>query len=253
MDRLALKLTFAAAALLVGTATPSAGQQFEYTPYKGSNNTGQPPDLPPDNYTPMHQGGAAPGPVYGNGAPPSAPAYQDQGGARDNSRSDAYDDDDRGGATSGNADSPPRGAYSPSRDTYSPPGGAYSPSEDVYSPSRGAPAAPPPPPSAPPRGVGGPRAGDLGGDLPRIEVQASAPDDGVPYPVRERDARRAAIEGWRAKVSDRYGPEFSQWRIAGDKHLDCHPDRRDGITCIASAQPVRGFDRDGPPPRDDRY
>jgi len=92
----------------------------------------------------------------------------------------------------------------------------------------------------------------LGGDLPRIEVQAAAPSDGVPYAVLEHDARRAAIQGWRTKVADRYGPEFSQWRIAMDKHVDCHPDRRDGIVCVASAQPVRGSDRGGPARGDDR-
>ena len=46
MDRVARKLSFLAAALLLGAATPAAAQQFEYTPYKGSNNTGQPTDPP---------------------------------------------------------------------------------------------------------------------------------------------------------------------------------------------------------------
>jgi hypothetical protein len=247
-----------AAALLAGAATPSAAQQFEYTPYKGSNNTGQPSDLPPDSYTPNHQGpGAAADPTYGNvGAAASGPAYQNQGGTRANSGSgDDDNNDDRAASSSDNAYSPSaRGGYSPGG-TYSPPsrsGGSYSPSEDVYSPSRGAPVAPPDRPSAPPRGVGGPLPRDLGGDLPRIEVQAAAPDDGVPYPVREHDARRAAIQGWRSKVGDRYGPEFSQWRTAMGKHVDCHPDRRDGIVCIASGQPVRGYDRRGPMHGDDR-
>jgi hypothetical protein len=103
----------------------------------------------------------------------------------------------------------------------------------------------PPPPSQPPRGVGGPPVRDFDGQPQRIEVQAAAPDDGIPLPVREHDARRAAIQGWRSKVADRYGPEFSQWRTAIGKHVDCHRDHRNGVICTASGQPVRGFDRYG--------
>ncbi len=218
MDR-PFKLILAVAVLLVGSAAPSAGQQFEYTPYRGSNNTGQPPDPPPDNYTPTHPDGPAPGGASGDAA---APAYNG-GGA------DAYSGGNRAAGSSGGGYATPRGTYSPS--------------EDVFSPARGG-RGTSPPSVPPPRGVGGPPPGDLGGDLPRIEVQAAAPDDGVPYSVRKRDAHRAAIQGWRSKVADRYGPEFSHWRIAVGKRVDCHPDRRDGIICTASAQPVRGFDRD---------
>jgi hypothetical protein len=214
MDR-PFKLILAVAILLVGSAAPSVGQQFEYTPYRGFNNTGQPTDPPPDSYTPMHPNGPGPGAASGDAA---APAYG-------NGDSDAYNG---GNAAAGGGYSTPRGTYSPS--------------EDVFSPARSGRATPPPP--VPPRGVGGPPPDDLGSDLPRIEVQAAAPDDGLPYSVREHDAHRAAIQGWRSKVADRYGPDYSQWRIAIEKHVDCHPDRRDGVICTASGRPVRGFDRD---------
>ncbi len=236
MDRPFPKLTIATAALLLASAVPSGAQQFQYTPYKGYNNTGQPDQgPPPDNYTPTHQGNV-PGTGPATNGAAAAPTYQGDPGQ--NSDADTYDDDNRAAGATGDAYPPPRGgAYS------SPPGGAYSPSEDVYSPSRGARETPPPSPTVPPRGVGGPPIRDSDGELPRVEVQSSAPDDSILYGVREHDARRAAIEGWRGKVADRYGPEFSQWRVAIDKHVDCHPDRRDGIVCTASAQPVRGFDR----------
>ncbi len=242
MGRPSLKSTILTATLLLASAGPSAAQQFEYTPYKGSNNTGQPDQgPPPDNYTPTHQGGVPGAAPPNNDGAGAAPAYQ--GGAGQDSNADTYDDDNRSGGGSGDAYSaaPPSSAARGDVYTPPPPRGAYSPSEDVYSPSRAVPQAPPL--SPPPRGVGGPPIRDGDGGLPRVEVQSSAPDDSVPYAVREHDARRAAIEGWRSKVADRYGPEFSQWRIAIDKRVDCHPDRRDGLVCTASAQPARGFDR----------
>lgn len=236
MNRPPLELAIAVAALLVASAVPSMGQQFEYTPYKGFNNTGQPAAPPPDDYTPTHQGGgASPDTAYSNGA--AAPGYQAE--TRRDTSSDAYDNESR-------APAPSRNAYPRSGGG----GGTYSPSEDVYSPSRGGDAAPPPLP--PPHGVGGPPARDGYGELPSVQVQAVAPDDGVPFEVRERDARRAAIEGWRSKVADRFGPEFSHWRVAIGKRVDCHPDRRDGLVCVASAQPARGFGGSGDGPRDDR-
>jgi hypothetical protein len=232
MDRLSLKLVLAIAVLFEVAATPSNAQQFEYTPYRGANNTGQPTDPPPDNYTPSHQGAPSAGAASGGAA---APAYQ--GGARQN----AGPADDR----SGDAYAPPGGG------AYAPPGGSYSPSEDVYSPARPGREALPPPASVPPRGVGGPPPSDFAGNPPRVEAQAAAPGGGIPYSVLEHDARRAAIQGWSSKVADHYGPQFSQWRAAANKRVDCRPDRRDGIVCTASAQPLRGYDRDGSGPRDD--
>ncbi len=239
MDRLSLKLALVLAVLFEVAATPSNAQQFEYTPYRGANNTGQPADPPPDNYTPTHPGGPTSGAALGNA---TAPAYQ--GGARQNTNS---------GGPRGTGDDGSGDAYSPSGGGYSAPGGSYSPSEDVYSPSRGGGETRPPPSSMPPRGVGGPPPADFDGrSLPRIEAQAAAPGGGIPYSVLEHDARRAAIQGWSSKVAGRYGPEFSRWRVAAGKRVECRPDRRDGIVCTASAQPVRGFDRDGPGPGDSR-
>lgn len=218
MARLPLKSIAAVAALLVGFALPASAQTFEYTPYRGVNNTGgQPTDPPPDSYTPNHQ--SSPPGVGGAAAPP----YQA-------GESDAYQSSGNAPAPTGDAHSSPRGHYSPSQDVFSPAqNGGGSPSPSVQ----------------PPRGVGGPPIQDVG-TMPRIEVQASAPDDGVPLSVRQDDARRAAIQGWRSKVADRYGPEFSEWRSAVGKNVDCHKDRRNGVICIASAQPVRGFDRSNP-------
>ncbi|MFT3730961.1 MAG: hypothetical protein QM780_05960 [Hyphomicrobium sp.] len=236
MNRLSFSTIFAAMALLAAAAGPSQAQQFEYTPYRGFNNTGQQPtDPPPDNYTPMHQGAAAGAPA----SPGAAAGSQDDG-------SDAY----RGGNARATTSS--GGSYAPPPSAYTPRAGSYSPSEDVYSPARTG-GGEPPSASPPPRGVGGPPAGDFDARLPRIEVQAAAPDDGLPFEVRQHDAREAAIEGWSSKVADRFGPEFSQWRLAADKHVDCHNDRSDGVICTASGQPVRGSGPGGPPPRNGRY
>lgn len=232
MDRLLLKSLAAMAALIVGSSVPASAQTFEYTPYRGFNNTGgQPTDPPPDSYTPNHQ--ASPPGAGGAAAPP----YQA-------GESDAYQ------GSSASAPPPPPPAATGNANSASP-RGYYSPSEDVFSPTRNGGAVPPPPPTQPPRGVGGPPIQDVGA-MPRVEVQASAPDDGVPLSVRQDDARRAAIQGWRSKVADRYGPEFSEWRSAAGKNVDCRRDRRNGVICTASAQPVRGFDRNDPWAAQDR-
>lgn len=232
MARLPLKSIVAAAALFVCSVAPSVAQTFEYTPYKGYNNTGgQPTEPPPDSYTPLHQSaGFGSGPPYDSDSARSG----DQGAPRQSGSSDAYN--------GGSAPAPAPG------NAYAPAAGTYSPSEDVFSPARAG-RGTPPAPSQPPRGVGGPPIRDFDGQLQRIEVQAAAPDDGIPLAVRERDARRAAIQGWRSKVADRYGPEFSQWRSAVGKHLDCHRDRQNGVICTATGQPARGFNRYGQGPR----
>lgn len=232
MDRLLLKSLAAVAALIVGSSVPASAQTFEYTPYRGFNNTGgQPTDPPPDSYTPNHQGSP---PGAGVAA---APPYQA-------GESDAYQ------GSSASAPPPPPTAGTGNANSASP-RGYYSPSEDVFSPTRNSSVPPPAPPTQPPRGVGGPPIQDVGA-MPRVEVQASAPDDGVPLSVRQDDARRAAIQGWRSKVADRYGPEFSEWRSAAGKNVDCRRDRRNGVICTASAQPVRGFDRNDPWAAQDR-
>ena len=92
----------------------------------------------------------------------------------------------------------------------------------------------PPPRSAtprPPPRLEGPR---------RITATASAPDRSIPYEVRTRDARRAAIGAWREKAAARFGPEFSHWRIAAHRRVDCRPARRDDVVCTVSGEPIRG-------------
>lgn len=105
----------------------------------------------------------------------------------------------------------------------------------------------------PPVDAAGPPPGDYDRRLPRVEVRASAPDRNVPYEIREHDARSAAIEAWRSKVAGRFGAEFAHWRTAADKHVDCMPDAREGLVCIASGLPVRGFDRYGRWRREGHY
>jgi hypothetical protein len=86
-----------------------------------------------------------------------------------------------------------------------------------------------------------------------IVATANAPDRSVPYNVREQDARRAAVEAWRSKAADRFGPEFSQWRVAQRKQIDCVRQRGDDAVCTASGVPVRSDVRPGDSDRDDRY
>lgn len=105
------------------------------------------------------------------------------------------------------------------------------------------PAPPPPAGQVPPRGA----------EIRRIEATASAPDRSVPYSVREQDARRAAIEAWRSKAAERFGAEFSHWRMAGGRHVDCVRDRGDDAVCTVSGVPVRGDARTDRSYRDDRY
>jgi hypothetical protein len=105
----------------------------------------------------------------------------------------------------------------------------------------------PPPPTGervPPRGFA---------EIRRVEATANAPDRSVPYNVREQDARRAAIEAWRNKAAERFGPEFSHWRMAERRHVDCVRDRGDDAVCTVSGVPVRGDGRFGRAYRGDRY
>ena len=71
--------------------------------------------------------------------------------------------------------------------------------------------------------------------------------------MREQDARRAAIEAWRSKAAERFGLEFSRWRMAERKHIDCVRDRGDDAVCTVSGVPVRGDARFDRTYRDDRY
>ena len=219
MARLPAKITFAVAAMLSAVlasplrADPSSsytgatGQKFEYGPY-GSENNPSSNQAAPQNEPPA--------PVY-RGGDATRPASDEPSEARDNgdqarapSGTDADDGEDE-------ADGPSSDAYRP------PPGNGQEPGpHDAASP---------------------PPAGDFEGGLSRVEVRASAPASSVPYQIREHDARHAAITAWRRKVADRFGPEFAHWRTAAAKRVDCMPDRREGLVCIASALPVRGFAR----------
>jgi len=217
MARLPAKIAFAVAAMLSAVlasplrADPSSsytgttGQKFEYGPY-GSENNPSSNQAAPQN--------APPAPVY-RGGDATQPASDEPSEVRDNrdetrapSGTDADDGDDA-------ADGPPSDAYRP------PPGNGQEP--------------------GPGDAAASPPAGNFEGGLSRVEVRASAPDSSVPYEIREHDARHAAIIAWRRKVADRFGPEFAHWRTAAAKRVDCMPDRREGLVCIASALPVRGL------------
>ena len=239
MARLPFMMTLAVTALLASSASNPAGAdpynpgasggKYQYGPYRAQDNPDSGSQAAPEDDNadgpaddrddganagqPPEDQSAGPPPVDRNGGP----SYRDD--SRRDSDPDADDGDDR--------------AEAPPGDTYSPP------PRDGQEP--------------PPREVVGPPPRDFDSNLPRVEVRASAPDGSVPYAIREHDARRAAIEAWRSKVVDRFGPEFSHWRMAAGKHVDCMPDRRDGLVCVASAQPVRGFDRYGQWHRDRRY
>lgn len=210
MDRLSLMLAVIVAGLFAASVPSfsepygASGSGSDYGPYKGEDKT------PKDEHF-QYRGSDAALPAPGNGSEGARPSY-----------SAAPAPAPRSGSQQGwNPDA----GYAVSR-----PGGSMG---DAYSPSRDGQA---------PSARGGPGGEGRGPDapMPRVEVQAAAPDDGIPSSVREDDARRAAIDGWQGKVADQYGSEFSDWRSAIGKHVDCHTDRRDGIICTASGQPVRG-------------
>ncbi|MBN9247559.1 MAG: hypothetical protein J0I81_08955 [Hyphomicrobium sp.] len=224
MAHLPAKIAFAVAALLVAVlASPlradpsssySGGQKFEYGPYGSENNPSSnqaaPQNEPPP---PVYRGGDAPRPAS-NEQPSDARDYRGDASTSSGAGASGTDPDDGEDEA---ADGPPSDAYRP------PPGNGQEPGP------RDAAVSPP--------------AGDFEGGLSRVEVRASAPDSSVPYEIREHDARHAAIIAWRRKVADRFGPEFAHWRTAAAKRVDCMPDRREGLVCIASALPVRGLAR----------
>ncbi|CAA2140374.1 hypothetical protein [Hyphomicrobium sp. ghe19] len=204
----------------VSSSTAPTGRRFEYGPYGSPNNAGGGGQAIPQNNavdpSGNDDGGAAERPPTDDRS--VAPAY------RDDYRSDNRDE--RGNAPSGADDNDDDADAPPSGDGQDPP-------------TRGAAEAPPP--------------SDYDQGMPRVEVRASAPDSNVPYEIREHDARSAAIQAWRSKVADRFGPEFAHWRTAANKHIDCRPDAREGLVCIASGLPVRGFDRYGRWRREGHY
>ncbi len=54
-----------------------------------------------------------------------------------------------------------------------------------------------------------------------VAARASYAGEYLPYHMAEWRARRSAIEAWKLKVDDMYGPRFSRWREASDKSIDC--------------------------------
>jgi len=106
-------------------------------------------------------------------------------------------------------------------------------------------------PLPPPAGEAPPPAGYAASRL--LEATASAPDRSVPYNVREQDARRAAIEAWRSKATARFGPEFSHWRFADRRQVDCRRNSSDDAICTVRGVPTRDdaqFNRRDPDDRD---
>lgn len=52
----------------------------------------------------------------------------------------------------------------------------------------------------------------------------------------EREARKAALDAWRAKALVD-GEPYASWRIAADKLLACEPRKSGGYECLARATP----------------
>lgn len=82
------------------------------------------------------------------------------------------------------------------------------------------------------------------GYIGTIEARASYSGDYMPYHVTQWRARRSAIEAWKVKVENIYGPAFAHWRNAENQQVDCRPAGH-SVYCIASARPVRGYARWG--------
>lgn len=76
----------------------------------------------------------------------------------------------------------------------------------------------------------------------RVEARSSYRSDYVPFDEREARARFSAIDAWKAKVSNIYGPRFAHWRNAVGKQVDCNS-YRGAFTCTVSARPVPGWSR----------
>jgi hypothetical protein len=237
MARLPVITTLAFAAVLTGAtwtsvgadpygSSDSNGGKFEYGPYGSSGN--------PDT-----SGSSAQAPSYTYRGPNAAPTQDSDDSAsvgpppENRDAGPSYRDDTRRGADPDADDDSEDQAEGP------PPQDEGPAARDGREPYPGHAVGPPP---------GGYAVG-----LPRIEVRATAPDKSIPYEVREHDARRAAIQAWRGKVANQFGPQFAHWRLAIGKRVDCHPDSREGLVCIAGAQPARGFDRYGQGRHDDRY
>jgi len=84
--------------------------------------------------------------------------------------------------------------------------------------------------------------GRPGRGIARIEARSSYVSDYGPREEREFRARRSAIEAWKFKVSNIYGPRFAHWRNAIGKSVECDG-YRGKLSCTASARPVPGASR----------
>lgn len=195
-------------------ADSAADSKYSYRPYGQQNQAGSDAENSPAN---------------SSGRAPAEPSYAPSGNGGAQVAAPTYRDDARRAPPPSQIDKSDRG----DRDTQ---GDAYKP------PSR---------PLPPPTGESAPPAEYAASRL--LEATASAPDRSVPYDVRERDARRAAIEAWRSKAASRFGPEFSEWRLADRRHVDCLRDRSDDAVCTVRGVPTRGdaqFDGRYPDDRD---
>lgn len=52
----------------------------------------------------------------------------------------------------------------------------------------------------------------------------------------EREARKAALDAWKAKALE-YGEGYASWRLAAGKLLKCLPRPGRGFECVARASP----------------
>lgn len=198
---LTLVLLTGVAPTVAMAADSAADAKYSYRPYGQGNQAGSDAENSPAN---------------SSGRVPAEPKYAPANVARP-----------QAAAPTGRDDAwrppPPGQADESDRDDRSNRGDAYVPPDRPMSPPAGGSASPP-----------GATASRL------IEATANAPDRSVPFDVREQDARRAAIEAWRSKAAASFGPEFSQWRLADQRHVDCVRDRRDDAVCTVRGVPTRG-------------
>jgi putative component of membrane protein insertase Oxa1/YidC/SpoIIIJ protein YidD len=75
-----------------------------------------------------------------------------------------------------------------------------------------------------------------GAALAAVRLCKPTVDGGFVTGDTEMGARKAALDGWKAKALA-HGEEYASWRLAADKLLHCLPGKSGGYECIARAAP----------------
>jgi putative component of membrane protein insertase Oxa1/YidC/SpoIIIJ protein YidD len=79
-------------------------------------------------------------------------------------------------------------------------------------------------------------AGLAGNAVAAVRLCEPAVSSGLVTAPTELEAKKNALDAWKAKAAQ-HGEPYASWRLAADRMLECLPHKNGGFECLATGAP----------------